>query len=215
MKMVYVWEFPVRLTHWVMATSIVTLAATGFYIGAPFIHAVDNSELIMSWMRSVHFTTAFVFMTAFLVRIYWFFMGNEYARYNGFLPTTSKRAKEVYRVGVCYIYCKEQPPPPVGHNALAGVSYSLLFVLYIVEIVTGGAMLYVANGGGTIFWLMGGWSLSIMSVAYLRLLHHFFMWLIAAFVIIHVYTGWYNDIMEKNGMLSSIFSGYKGREDKH
>jgi Ni/Fe-hydrogenase 1 B-type cytochrome subunit len=215
MKRVYVWEFPVRLTHWLSVACVITLALTGFYIGAPYLHAVDNSELIMAWMRFAHFTAAFALITSVLIRIYWFFRGNEHARFSQFLPTSRKRAKEAYRTGVCYIYCKEQVVHPAGHNALAGVAYTALFVMYFIEIVTGGAMLYVAYGGGTLYWLLGGWSLGIMSVAYLRLIHHILMWMIAAFVIVHVYTGWYNDIVEKNGMISSIFSGYKYHEDGH
>jgi len=35
------------------------------------------------------------------------------------------------------------------------------------------------------------------------------MWCIWIFVIIHVYISWHNDIIERNGLISSIFSGYK------
>ncbi len=34
-RRVYVWEFPVRLYHWVNAACIVALAATGLLIGKP------------------------------------------------------------------------------------------------------------------------------------------------------------------------------------
>ena len=34
---VYVWEWPVRVTHWLIAGSILVAAATGFYMGHPFI----------------------------------------------------------------------------------------------------------------------------------------------------------------------------------
>jgi Ni,Fe-hydrogenase I cytochrome b subunit len=33
---VYVWEWPVRLFHWVNFLSIMVLAATGYLIGNPF-----------------------------------------------------------------------------------------------------------------------------------------------------------------------------------
>ena len=33
---VYVWEIPVRVTHWVIVLSILILSVTGFYIGHPF-----------------------------------------------------------------------------------------------------------------------------------------------------------------------------------
>ena len=215
MKQIYVWEFPVRLAHWLIAASIVTLSFTGFYIGAPFIRALDNSELIMAHMRFVHFTAAFIFISAFLVRMYWLFAGNEYARYNQLIPTTLQRVKDAYSTGKFYAFCRGTLPHATGHTALAGIEYTLIFFLYVMAITTGGAMLYIANGGGTIFWLLGGWSLGIMSVGYLRLIHHLIMWLIAFFVIVHVYLAWHNELIERNGLISSMFGGYKNQEDGH
>jgi Ni/Fe-hydrogenase 1 B-type cytochrome subunit len=40
------------------------------------------------------------------------------------------------------------------------------------------------------------------------------MWVIAVFLILHIYIGWHNDIMERNGLMSSIFSGFKSIEKK-
>jgi Ni/Fe-hydrogenase 1 B-type cytochrome subunit len=34
---VYVWQVPVRVTHWLIALSIIVLSVTGFYIGRPFL----------------------------------------------------------------------------------------------------------------------------------------------------------------------------------
>ncbi len=76
-------------------------------------------------------------------------------------------------------------------------------------------MYSVAQGGGATWTILGGWSLGIMSVAYLRLIHHLIMLVIPIFVIVHVYIGWHNDLIEKNGLISSIFSGYKNMEDGH
>jgi Ni/Fe-hydrogenase 1 B-type cytochrome subunit len=214
MKRIYVWEFPVRLTHWTLAVCMVTLSFTGFYIGAPFIHAVDNSELIMAWMRAIHFTAAFVFVTAFALRMYWLFAGNKYARYNQIFPTSVQRWQDAYKTGRYYLFLSKSLPYAAGHTALAGLSYFALFLLYAIEIVTGSAMLYVAHGGGTIFWLMGGWSIGLISIAYLRLVHHIIMWAIAVFVVLHVYIGWHNDIVERSGLISSMFDGYKHQEEE-
>jgi Ni/Fe-hydrogenase 1 B-type cytochrome subunit len=233
MKQVYVWEFPVRLTHWLLAASIFVLSLTGFYIGAPFIYGTDwqavgfvqgpngyevlgnDAVLIMAWVRFVHFVAAFIFSTAFLVRLYWWFAGNQYARYDQFIPTNMERVKNCVDTGLFYAFCKKTLPHSPGHTGLAGLSYTFLFLLYITEIITGSAMLYLAHGGGTIFWLLGGWSLAIMSVGYLRLIHHLAMWVIAVIVVAHIYIGWHNDLVERNGLISSIFSGYKSQEDGH
>ncbi|HYA31428.1 MAG TPA: cytochrome b/b6 domain-containing protein, partial [Thermodesulfovibrionales bacterium] len=70
-KREYVWEFPVRLTHWLNFLAILTLAVTGLYIGAPFIHAIYGKQLIMAQFRFVHFVAAYIFAVSVVVRIYW------------------------------------------------------------------------------------------------------------------------------------------------
>ena len=214
MSRVYVWEFPVRLAHWLIALSIVVLSVTGFYIGAPFLNG-DAETLIMAYMRFVHFVAAFVFTVCVVVRMYWWFAGNQYARITQFIPMSAERIKNTACTASFYAFCSKDLPHYPGHTGLAGLSYTFLFGLYIVQIVTGFAMYSVAHGGGAIWTLMGGWSLGVMNVAYLRLMHHLIMWVIGIFVIAHVYIGWHNDLIERNGLISSIFSGYKNMEDGH
>jgi Ni/Fe-hydrogenase 1 B-type cytochrome subunit len=214
MSRVYVWEFPVRVAHWLIALSIVVLSVTGFYIGAPFLEG-DADSLIMAYMRFVHFVAAFLFTVCVIVRMYWWFAGNKYAKLNQFIPTSGERIKNVIDTGLFYAFLKKDLPHAPGHTGLAGLSYTFLFCLYLAQIITGFAMYTLAHGGGAIWTMLGGWSLSLMSVAYLRLIHHLIMWVIGLFVIAHVYIGWHNDLIERNGLISSIFSGYKNMEDGH
>jgi Ni/Fe-hydrogenase 1 B-type cytochrome subunit len=215
MKPVYVWEFPVRLSHWLNVFSIIILSITGFYIGSPFINARDTESLVTAYMRGIHFIAAYVFTVSVLLRIYWWFAGNKNARLNQFIPTNRERLQNIYQTGMFYAFCQRTLPHSQGHTGLAGLSYAFLFLLYFMEIITGFAMLSVANGGGAVWTILGGWSLSLMSVAYLRLIHHMTMWIIWFFVIAHVYIGWHNDLIERNGLISSIFSGYKNLPDEH
>ncbi|MGO9378124.1 MAG: Ni/Fe-hydrogenase, b-type cytochrome subunit [Dissulfurispiraceae bacterium] len=214
MSRVYIWEFPVRLAHWLIALSIVVLSVTGFYIGAPFLYG-SGDTLTMAYMRFTHFVAAFVFTVCVIVRMYWWFAGNKYARINQFIPMSAERIKNTACTASFYAFCSKDLPHYPGHTGLAGLSYTFLFGLYIIQIVTGFAMYSVAQGGGATWTILGGWSLGIMSVAYLRLIHHLIMLVIPIFVIVHVYIGWHNDLIEKNGLISSIFSGYKNMEDGH
>jgi Ni/Fe-hydrogenase 1 B-type cytochrome subunit len=75
-EQVYVWELPVRFTHWLVALSIFVLAATGFYIGDPFI---PGSIFLMGWIRTVHLLSAYVLIAALGARAYWAFAGNRFA----------------------------------------------------------------------------------------------------------------------------------------
>jgi Ni/Fe-hydrogenase 1 B-type cytochrome subunit len=77
-----------------------------------------------------------------------------------------------------------------------------------MEILTGFA-LYSQSHIGALWWVLGGWLLSIFNTGYVRLVHHLIMWLTFVFIGAHFYMGWYDDIREKTGAKSSIFSGYK------
>jgi Ni/Fe-hydrogenase 1 B-type cytochrome subunit len=80
---VYVWELPVRLSHWGIALSIVVLAATGIYIGRPFgaVPGEASAAFLMGRMKQIHTGAAIVFTLSVLARIVWMFVGNRYARF--------------------------------------------------------------------------------------------------------------------------------------
>lgn len=207
-KRIYVWEFPVRLTHWLNVISILTMLFTGFYIGAPFMHATGENQLIMATMRFLHFVAAYVFTACVLVRIYWWFAGNKYARLDQFIPADSERRKNLIDTFLFYAFLRKNSTHPTGHNALAGLTYFLLFILFIVEMLTGFA-LYSESHVGAFWTLMGGWLFSILSTGTVRLIHHLLMWIIVPFMIVHVYLSLLENLIEKNGLMASMFSGYK------
>lgn len=208
-KRVYVWEWPVRLTHWLNVICIIILSFTGFYIGWPFIAPPLTDEFpIMAIMRYIHFVAAYVFAMSFIIRIYWTFAGNKYANLAEFIPFSKKVWKEMLGDIKFYLFLKKEHPHRPGHHTLAGVSYVALFLLFCLEIITG-FVLYSQSHHGFVATLMGGWILGYVSVQFIRLIHHLSMWLMIIFAMVHIYIGWYNDIVDRNSIISSIFSGYK------
>ena len=167
----------------------------------------------MAIMRFFHFVAAYVFTLSFLLRIYWAFVGNEYSRWGQFFPIQEKRRKEIFDHVKFYLLLRKNPPPAVGHSSTAVLSYLVLFFFFLVEIVTGFA-LHSETHQGFIWTLLGGWSLRVFSSSTLRLFHHAAMWLILAFAVVHVYIAWLNDIAERAGVMSSIFSGYKSPHEE-
>jgi Ni/Fe-hydrogenase 1 B-type cytochrome subunit len=207
-KPVYVWEFPVRLTHWLNVLAIIVLSCTGFYVGHPFIQSPPGEASLMAVLRFIHFVAAYVFTLSCLLRIYWAFVGNEYSRWPQFFPVKGRRREEIFDNLKFYLLLRRNPPPGVGHSSTAVLSYLVLFFFFAVEIITGFA-LYSASHQGVFWTLMGGWSLRFFSAPTLRLFHHAAMWLILVFAVVHVYIAWLNDVVERAGVMSSIFSGYK------
>jgi Ni/Fe-hydrogenase 1 B-type cytochrome subunit len=207
---VYAWEFPVRLTHWVNVLSIITLSATGVYIGAPFLHAVRTDQFIMGTVRTVHFSAAHFLLASLVVRLYWAFMGNEYASWRVWFPFTSRRFGNVVDAVKFYSLMSRKPPYAVGHTALAGFAYFLVFLLLGFMVASGFALYRLALPSHAIVsTVLGGWLLGMMDISTLRLYHHLGMYAIMFFVFIHLYIGWWDDAAERNGLMGSIFAGYK------
>lgn len=215
LKRVYVWEFPVRLTHWTNFISIVMLTITGYYIGNPFIHAYRAEQYIMGWMRFLHFSFAYLFTFSLILRIYWAFAGNTYASWRVFNPFSSQKFRDLIEISKFYLLIRKDVPEALkyaGHTACATYVYLGLFILFVIQILTGFA-LYSQSHTGVIWKLLGGWLLIFFVDNTLRLYHHLIMWFIIAFVLAHVYISWFVERAERSGLISSMFSGYKVIED--
>jgi Ni/Fe-hydrogenase 1 B-type cytochrome subunit len=211
LERVYIWELPVRLTHWILFFSIIILSVTGYYIGNPFISVPDPAKdhFVMGTMRAVHLYTAIIFGLAVLVRIYWFFAGNKYARLLQFIPFSRDRWRNLWDSVLFFCFIKRSPERYQGHDAFAGAAYSFFFLLYLILIGTGLALYTAIAAAGSPFQvfdflvpLFGGLQIA-------RLIHHICMWLVLILAIVHIYSVFLWSMVENAGEVDSIFSGYK------
>lgn len=212
----YVWEFPVRLTHWANALSIVVLSFTGYYIGHPFLIAEGATAYVMGTMRFVHFIAGYVFLLSLLVRIYWFFVGNRYARWRAYVAMNRQDFRNLLGTLQYYLLLRWRPLHFMGHNPLAGMTYQLVYLIFAVEIVTGLALYSLEQEGG-IWSFAFAWVL-LFGIQTVRLVHHLGMWLLIGFVIHHVYSAMVMDMEESTGLMGSIISGFKfnnSPKDRH
>ena len=200
---VYVWEFPVRFTHWINVLCILALSITGLYIGDPFTFAQSTPQYTMGWMRFIHFVAAYAFLMSIIIRLYWFIVGNKYA---GLSEWT--KVSEIGEDLKCYLLFRKRDKALVGCSALGGLSYLLLLLVFIFMVFSGFA-LYSVNHTGVIRTILGGWMTNIMYLQTIRLWHHLLMYVIFAFTLIHIYIIFFSESMEKTGMFTSIFSGHK------
>ena len=207
---VYVWEIPVRITHWVTVICIGILTVTGIYIAFPFIGTTGDAtnQYLMGDIRFIHFVTAFVFTMSVLFRIYWMFLGNRWASWRQFLPTKAARRRGIRRMLAFYLFLRQKAPAVIGHNPLAGLAYAVVFLLFLIQILTGFALYSLPFAGGV--WPAAfGWINLLLGVQPIRLIHDIIMWLILAFMVHHVYTAILIDIEERSGLVSSIITGFK------
>ena len=185
---VYVWEWPVRLTHWLTAYAILILACTGFYMGHPFIVASGpaSQHFVMGWVKTIHSYTAIVFALSVVSRVIWMFTGNTYSRWDKFIPVSRPRLVGLVESLRYYLLQLRQPPGFVGHNPLAGFTYLFVFLLFSMMITTGLALYTVSAPVSSPFrvfhFLLPLWG----GPQTARWFHHIGMWLILAFAVHHV-----------------------------
>lgn len=211
LRPLYVWELPVRLTHWLIALSLCALAITGVYIGSPYISVPGEAghHFVMGTMKLVHYYAAIVFALSVLTRIVWMFVGNEYSRYDRFLPVSRERRRGLLGTLQFYLLLRDRPPFFIGHNPLAGLTYSLVFLLYLVMIATGlglyGLSAHV-DSPFRVFAFLAAWAGGPQSARYI---HHLCTWLLIGFVAHHIASAVLVSRVERTGVLDSIFSGLK------
>lgn len=209
---VYVWQLPVRFYHWINAFAVLVLAITGYLIGSPL--ALQNgSEASFSYwfgtVRFIHFVTAFVFFFNFLFRLFWGFVGNKYSDWRNFIIFRKAQIEEVKNVlAVDILQGRVQPLESIGHNALAGFTYFLTFLVFLFQSITGFGM-YAAMSHS---WLpsLFAWIVPLMGGDFaVRQWHHMLMWFFIIFAIVHTYLVFYHDYVEGRGVTSSMVGGWK------
>ena len=208
-KRIYVWQIPVRLFHWINAICILILFTTGLYIGNPIVgvHGEAAVNFFMGSVRYLHFATAMVFAANMLFRFYWFFVGNEYSKL-----TFWRRSfwQNFYATLKYYLFLTKEHSSNIGHNSLGQLFYLLfIWIIGITMIVTGMAMRAGEAPQGVLSWIFG-WVIPTFGGEYnVRILHHLLAWGYAFFIIGHLYMVFRQDMLEKDGTVTSIINGYK------
>ena len=205
---IYVWEMPVRVTHWLIFFSILILSATGYYIGHPFISVpgpATNGHFVMGTARAIHLYTAIVFSLAVLVRIYWMFAGNRYARLTQFIPLTRERLRSFWRYVFVLLLHPARSRPYPGHDALAAATYGLIFLIYLLLIATGLALYTVYAPVNSPFQFFRFLIPVFGGLPVARLIHDICMWVVLIFAVIHIYSVWMFSTFQRFGKPTRSF----------
>lgn len=216
----YVFEAPVRIWHWLHAITIVVLAATGWLIANPLpsIGGEASSHFMMGNLRFVHLVAAHLFAIGFLVRIYWALVGNRYARELFIVPFWSAKWWQnlIYELRY-YTFTTREVRKEKGHNPLAQIAMFVFNVLLVLVLICTGYALHAEQLGlGSWADNLFGWVTPLLGNSQeVRMWHYVSMWLLLAFVIIHVYMAIRADIMGRQSSVSAIISGWRTyRDDK-
>jgi Ni/Fe-hydrogenase 1 B-type cytochrome subunit len=209
-RWVYLWGWPIRAMHWAAAISIVVLVVTGFYIGRPYFMTSGEASqhYLMGWMRFLHFLAAGVLVATAIVRVYWLFAGNQFERWTALFPYHWRDWVNLARQAKAYLTVRpERAPRYLGHNPLQQLSYTGLYAVALVMVVTGFAMYGQSRPGG-LWYRLFGWVVPLLGgIQVVHFVHHVLAWVFVIFFPVHVYLALRADLLERTGTISSIVSG--------
>ena len=128
-----VWDAPTRWFHWINFLCVMGLIAIGVAILNAKALGVTNDGKVL--LKTVHVWFGYVLALNLLWRMVWAFVGNRHARWSAILPGGRGywRSIKDYAAGLL----TGRPQRYVGHNPLARISITLLFVLLLVQAVSG------------------------------------------------------------------------------
>jgi Ni/Fe-hydrogenase b-type cytochrome subunit len=101
----------------------------------------------------------------------------------------------------------EKAPHYLGHNPMQQFSYTGMYAVAALMVITGFTLYGQSNPGG-FFYSLTNWFVPLAGgLQIVRFVHHIASWAFLIFVPIHVYLATRADVMERTGTISSIFSG--------
>jgi Ni/Fe-hydrogenase 1 B-type cytochrome subunit len=209
-----VWDLWVRLCHWSWVGAILILTVTGYLIANPWWIPAgwaesDDTGYFMGFVRLVHYLAAVVLILVLLIRA-WSLSTSKipYDRWHSLVPfRNGTQLRNMWRTFTAYLFVRPSTAPTYfGHNPLQQFTYTMLYVVLIVQIIIGFALwgLYDTSGW---FWGLFQWINNWLGTQQTRLLHYAIMWLILLFVPLHVYLSVRADSTERSGAISAMVSG--------
>lgn len=216
----YEFSLWLRLTHWTRVLAIVILTFTGFYIAVPFIASALNhgepNNYLNALMRSWHVIFGFVLIAVTIGKFYLFIFDKqskvERVSFWDFLSPKVwiKQIKYYTLIGT-------HPHLKGAYNPLQFIAYLCVYIAIVMICLTG-LILYIhvfhEGLGGFLYDILRPVEVMMGGLAWVRQLHHIFMWMFIIFLPIHIYLAIFNSVYGKSGAMDSIISGYKWEEDK-
>lgn len=163
----------------------------------------------MDWVRLIHFSFGYILFAVLLLR----FLIIPFRKGDRLFPNFFSKAfyENAFDALKNYLFISSSHKPYV-RNPLARTAYLIFYLLVLFEIITGFAMYGKINPTG--FWYsLFGFVVPLLGGEFeVHFLHHIVAWFILFFVVIHVYFVIREDVLEKNGEVSSMINGTKDFE---
>lgn len=215
----YEFSFWLRATHWIRALAMVVLVVSGFYIGYPFLSPTEGTEptkFLYALSRSWHLIFGFLLIAVTIGKFYLFIFDRQSKGERDSFWDFINPKIWVKQIGY-YLLISKHPHGKGVYNPLQFVAYLGLYIAIVIISLTG-LILYVHvfhDGlGGYLYDMLRPLEVMLGGLAFVRELHHIFMWVFIIFLPIHVYLAVFNSVHGKQGAMDSIISGYRWVEEK-
>lgn len=183
-RLVWVWDLPTRLFHWLLVVSVLAALATEF-VAPP-------------WWLSWHVAAGYLVAALLLFRLIWALFGSEHSRVASFFY----RPRQL--VGYLHSLLKRRPPHYVGHNPAGAVMIFALFAVLTGLVVTG----FLVQGGREKqgpFAGVTGFALGSQAHA----IHRFLAYLLMALVIAHLAGVLADGLLHRSSLVRAMITGWK------
>jgi len=174
-----VWDLPLRLFHW--------LLVAGFFIAY-----LTEEELL-----NVHVWAGYTVAGLLVFRLIWGFVGNEYARFSGFLCSPMKSVN--YLKDLAALKTKRY----IGHNPAGAAMIVLLMISLLCTVLTGFAVYGADQAAGPLASIGSGnekmWEET----------HEFFANFTLLLVFLHVVGVAIESYIHRENLARAMVNGYK------
>lgn len=205
-----IWDWELRLLHWCWVFCVTGLCVTGICIAEGWFLKMGNLEsgFQFGYVRFIHYVLAWVLIAILTLRFScFFFASNKYQTFSSLFPIQKQRWIDLFITGRDYLYARSYDGPRyIGHNPLQQWTYTGVYGLFTIMVVTGLA-LYALYAPEQSFYRLFMPVNDLLGVAYVRLIHLIGLWCFLLFVTVHVYLSILAGNVDRDGTISSMFSG--------
>lgn len=205
------WSLSMRANHWATVISIFILIPTGFYIASPFtvIAGETIDKFLMGYVRQVHLFFGVLLLFIFIWRVYMAFFSRFHADWKDFFAWTDWR--NTIKQIKFYTFISEEKHKHIGlYGPLQSITYIGVMIMLVLILITGIILMgagHDAGFTGWIYFIVKPLQNTLGGLATVRFIHHILAWLFILFAIIHIYMAFWNDVVFKEGTVSSMING--------
>jgi len=209
-RYVHVWDWQLRVLHWIWVLLIVALAVTGLFISEGWLLWYGDlaNGFAFGWIRLVHYTAGWLLAVVLIMRAARSFFGsNRYQRWSALVPLSFQSLKDTVKTARNYLLMRSwKNPRYVGHNPLQQWTYTAILLTLVCMVITGFSIYAMYAPHHWFFrWFM--WPNHLIGNPNVRLIHTIGMWLLLLFVPAHIYLSILADNVDREGAITSIISG--------